>query len=191
MARLIIVEDNAELATLIAATARSRGHVARAVNTGQAALAALTTGSFDVAVVDLLLPDMKGGDVLSALRDRGVPSIAVSGVYKGTAFAEEAVNVHGARAFFEKPFEMDALLGELEKIAGRPRDAPVEPTLDSFTELEELDPIQEPAADAGLGEWEKTWKKQSAAAKAPPKRAPEISTAGLIHPGTVPRLLNA
>src|SRR5204862_4078268 len=98
------------------ATARSRGHVARAVHSGQSALAALATGTFEVAVVDLLLPDMKGGDVLAALRARSVPAIAVSGVYKGTAFADEAVNVHGAIAFYEQPVEMDALFGELEKV---------------------------------------------------------------------------
>lgn len=118
MARLLIVEENPELASLIVATAQSRGHEARAVHTGQDALALIGPGAFDAAVVDLALPDVRGSEVLDALRPHTIAAIAVSGVFKGEPFAREAMDVHGARAFFEKPFELTAVLDAAEQACG-------------------------------------------------------------------------
>jgi hypothetical protein len=82
-------------------------------------LESLGPGSrFDAALVDLLLPDIRGSEVLGALRAHGIPAIAVSGVYKGDRFAVEATQVHGARAFFEKPFELNTVLDALEQASG-------------------------------------------------------------------------
>jgi|GEM_PF-752600 len=118
MVRLLIVEDHPELASLMVAAAESRGHEATAVHTGEAALALLRPAAFHAAVVDLLLPDMRGSTVLSALRDHAIPAVAVSGVFKGDRFAREATEVHGARAFFEKPFELGHLLEFIEQLCG-------------------------------------------------------------------------
>lgn len=124
MARLLIVEDHPELASLMVAAAESRGHEATAVHTGEAALALLRPAAFHAAVVDLLLPDMRGSAVLSALRDHAIPAVAVSGVFKGDRFAREATEVHGARAFFEKPFELLQLLESVEQLCGLTRPLP-------------------------------------------------------------------
>ncbi|HYO53496.1 response regulator [Archangium sp.] len=121
MARLLIVEDHPELASLMVAAAESRGHEATAVHTGEAALALLRPAAFHAAVVDMLLPDMRGSSVLSALRDHAIPAVAVSGVFKGDRFAREATEVHGARAFFEKPFELLQLLESVEQLCGLTR----------------------------------------------------------------------
>jgi CheY-like chemotaxis protein len=124
MARLLIVEDHPELASLMVAAAESRGHEAQAVHTGEAALALLRPAAFHAAMVDLLLPDMRGSAVLSALREHAIPAVAVSGVFKGDRFAREATEVHGARAFFEKPFELLQLLESVEQLCGLTRPLP-------------------------------------------------------------------
>ncbi|WPB73309.1 response regulator [Archangium violaceum] len=128
MARLLIVEDHPELASLMVAAAESRGHEATAVHTGEAALALLRPAAFHAAVVDLLLPDMRGSAVLSALRDHAIPAVAVSGVFKGDRFAREATEVHGARAFFEKPFELLQLLESVEQLCGLTRPLSLPPS---------------------------------------------------------------
>jgi CheY-like chemotaxis protein len=120
MARLLIVEDNTELASLMVAAAQSRGHFARAAHTGEEALALLRPRAFDAAVVDLMLPDMRGTELLTALAPYGIPAIAISGVFKGDRLAREAITVYGARDFFDKPFELDALLDALETKCGLP-----------------------------------------------------------------------
>ncbi|MFL5343750.1 MAG: response regulator [Hyalangium sp.] len=121
MARLLIVEDNLELASLMVAAAQSRGHTAQAAHSGEEALALLRPKAFDAAVVDLLLPDMRGTELLTALIPHGIPAIAISGVYKGDRLAKEATSVYGARDFFAKPFELDALLNALEQKCGLPQ----------------------------------------------------------------------
>ncbi len=120
------------------ATAQSRGHAAQAAHTGQEALALLAPGAFDAVIVDLLLPDMRGSAVLEALRMNGTPAIAVSGVYKGETFAREAIDVHGARAFFEKPFELTAVLEAVEKACGAPAAPPPPPTVGLAPEEEAI-----------------------------------------------------
>src|SRR5262245_46949076 len=99
MARVLVVEDSPELAGLIAAAASSRGHSIRTVGTAAAALAVLASERFDAAVVDLQLPDMKGTQVLSQLRQRNIPALAMSGHFKGEDVALEATRVYGAREF--------------------------------------------------------------------------------------------
>ncbi len=120
------------------ATAQSRGHDAQAAHTGREALALLAPGAFDAVVVDLLLPDMRGSEVLDALRLNGTPAIAVSGVYKGEPFAREAIDVHGARAFFEKPFELTAVLEAVEKACGAPPPTPPPPPVELAPEEEAI-----------------------------------------------------
>ncbi|MBN1208183.1 MAG: response regulator [Myxococcaceae bacterium] len=150
MARLLIVEDNPELASLMAAAAQSRGHFAQAVHTGEEALALLRPGAFDAAVVDLLLPDMSGTELLTALVPHCIPAIAISGVYKGDRLAREAVALYGARDFFAKPFELDALLDALEQKCRLPSPAtppPLPPEAameeEDILELMELAPLEE------------------------------------------------
>lgn len=159
MARLLVVEDNHELASLIVAAAEARGHEARAAHTGEAALEALGPGSrWDVALVDLLLPDIRGSEVLAALRAHGIPAIAVSGVYKGDRFAQEAVQVHGARAFFSKPFELTAVIDALEAAGGSASGPHAPPPLpqtapsDELLDVEDLIVLEEVAAESDAGE---------------------------------------
>jgi CheY-like chemotaxis protein len=158
MARLLIVEDNPELASLMVAAAQSRGHFAQAAHTGEEALALLRPGAFDAAVVDLLLPDMRGTELLTTLVPFGIPAIAISGVFKGDRLAREATTVYGAREFFEKPFELDALLSALERTCGLPgASAPPPPPQEDDEEetivelLEELTPLDEEPAPIVAG----------------------------------------
>ncbi|MGQ0507645.1 MAG: response regulator [Myxococcaceae bacterium] len=137
MARLIVVEDNAELASLIASAARGRGHEVTEALLGRAALASLVGGAFDCAVVDLLLPDMRGGEVLAELKQRNIPSLVMSGVYKGDRFAEEARRIYDVKGFFEKPFELKALLDRIDELTG----GPVQP--ESEEGLEEIYPLED------------------------------------------------
>jgi len=125
MARLLIIEDGVALASLLVSATSERGHLTSAFHAGSPGLQAASEERFDLAVVDLLLPDLRGAEVLERLRSLGVPTIAMSGVFKGDRFARDAVERHGARAFFEKPFALERLLdaidAEVLRDAPRPR----------------------------------------------------------------------
>ncbi len=67
--RILIVDDEEDLVTFLAHRLRKRGlEVATALN-GAQALAAAGKETFDVAVVDLKMPDMDGIQVMEQLRD--------------------------------------------------------------------------------------------------------------------------
>lgn len=188
MATLLIVEDNFELATLLQAAAEARGHVARAVHSGRAAIDAATAQKPDLAICDLLLPDVGGGELLGKLRSMGVRTIAMSGVYRGPKFAQTAREEHGAIAFFEKPFPLNDLLLCVEAICGP---APVMPASEPPTE-EELTAdvvVTEPTPDDA--QWEKVWTRTPAAAAPKPVAKKALPRSGSLKETSVPRLLNA
>jgi CheY-like chemotaxis protein len=167
MARLLIVEDHSELAALIATAARLRGHTASCFPSGADAISAVQGNRerFDGAVVDLLLPDVRGSEVLRALRRHGIPIFAVSGIYKGHRFAREAVELHGARCYFEKPFEVSDLLDAFEEALGSTDEVP--PSFGTLADDDRPPPPADYAAPVGPGKF------------------------GPIESGTVPHLLNS
>lgn len=184
MATLLIVEDNFELATLLQAAAEARGHAARAVHTGRAALEAVAAQPPDLAICDLLLPDVGGAELLGQLRTLGIRTIAMSGVYRGPKFARAAREEHGAIAFFEKPFPLNDLLLCVEAICGPAPILPAEPQDEGEALTQQV-----VVTEAGHDEWEKVWTRAAPAPK-PPARKP-LPGAGSLKDTSVPRLLNA
>ncbi len=115
--RLLLVAEDAALATLVAQAAARLGAQVEAVPSGRAALDALARRPPHVAVLDLPLPDVRGSDVLAALGRAEVPALALSGVYRGPRAASEVRRL-GACDFFEKPFSVDALAVSVARALG-------------------------------------------------------------------------
>jgi CheY-like chemotaxis protein len=122
--RLLIVEDNPELAALVAAAARARGYVVQVALSGADGLEAMASGPLEAALIDLNLPDLRGSELLKEAREREIHAVATSGVYRGDRFAREATEVHGAAAFFEKPFDLQRLLEAIDRAAGAGAERP-------------------------------------------------------------------
>ena len=102
MARLIIVEDNAELASLLGAAAATHGHEVQVVSTGREGLAALQHAPFDLALVNLLLPDLPGTEILDALLGKPTRTVLMGGPLRDPAAAREAREVERARVAAER-----------------------------------------------------------------------------------------
>lgn len=142
--RLLIVEENAELAGLVAAAAARLGAEATVCATGREALGRLLELQPGAALVDLPVADVRGSEVLSALKRAGVPAVAVSGVFKGPRCAEEVGRL-GAVAFFEKPFAVDALLDALGPLLGV---APARAADEAVDEVTDADVVEDESAPA-------------------------------------------
>lgn len=115
---ILVVDDNVELASLLKAGIEARGRNAVVAQSGAEAKAAIAQEKPLAAVVDLLLPDIMGSELLDLLAAAGVPAIAITGVFKGARYAREMQDKHGARAFLEKPFAAAALFTALDGIIG-------------------------------------------------------------------------
>lgn len=108
--KILLVDDNQELAGLLARLVEGEGWEPVLCGRGKAAIEAVLAEAPAVAVVDVLLPDMMGYEVGAALRRAGVPFILMTGIFKGSRAGSEARVQHGAAGYFEKPFEARKLL---------------------------------------------------------------------------------
>lgn len=118
--RVLIVDDNAELLGLLGSAFEEAGYRVLKTQRGRAALEQAKAERPDVAVVDVLLPDVMGYEVASFLRQLKIPFVLVSGVFKGGRQTLDAVQRHGAVAYFEKPFEVERLLERVASLVPPP-----------------------------------------------------------------------
>lgn len=114
-ARILIVEDNADLATGIEYNLKLEGYDVRIAGDGPSAIDAATAWAPDLVLLDLMLPGVDGYRVLQEIRGGGsrVPVLILS------ARGEEADKVRGFRLdadqYVTKPF---GILELLERVAG-------------------------------------------------------------------------
>jgi CheY-like chemotaxis protein len=141
-AKILLVDDNQELLTLLSRLVEAEGWKAIAVSRGKAALDAIAAERPSAAVVDVLLPDMMGYDVAAALRDAKVPFVFMTGVFKGGRAAADARAQQGAAGYFEKPFEAKKLVEALRVLVpqgARPPPRPNLPTPPPIPEASDFD----------------------------------------------------
>src|SRR5438045_4331367 len=70
--KLMIVDDDADMRTLLAEYFRRLGFEVTEKESGPAALQAATGNRFDCFIFDVAMPDMSGLELLKKLRDRGI-----------------------------------------------------------------------------------------------------------------------
>ena len=114
--KVLLVDDNVELLQLLARLMEADGWIPVTASKGRQAVDLIGLERPQVAVVDVLLPDMMGFDVAAALRQAKVPFVFMTGVFKGGRAATEARAQHGAAGYFEKPFEAKKLLETLRSL---------------------------------------------------------------------------
>ena len=120
--KVLIVEDERALADALEHIVRRAGYAADAVYNGTDALAQAMEGDYDVIVLDVMLPDMDGFQIVSRLRARGNPTP----VLMLTARADVSDKVTGLNAgaddYMTKPFDNAELLARLNALCRRTGD---------------------------------------------------------------------
>jgi two-component system, OmpR family, response regulator len=118
--RVLLVEDEAKLARLVARGLTERGDLVTVVGTGAEALdAASEPEGYDVVLLDVRLPDMEGFEVCRRLRRSRVwtPVLMLTA---RTAVADRIVGLDsGADDYLGKPFAFDELLARMRALARR------------------------------------------------------------------------
>jgi DNA-binding NtrC family response regulator len=114
-ARILVVDDEADMAESCVFLLRRAGHDAEAAGSADEALARLEHEAFDVVVTDLRMPGRTGLQLLAAIKQRD-PDIEVLVI---TGFPEIQTAVAaiktGAFDYLEKPFEAAAFVERVEK----------------------------------------------------------------------------
>ena len=117
--RVLVVEDDREVAGYVAKVLAEAGHLAEIAGDGTEGLVMATSEAFDVLVVDRMLPRLDGLALVQALRasDCRVPVLILS------ALGEVTDRVKGLRAggddYLAKPFAAAELLARIEALARR------------------------------------------------------------------------
>ena len=123
--RILVVEDDVQLARQIASALTEAGHDATIVHDGERALDKATQTPFDLIVLDIILPGIDGFDVLRHLRSEHM----ASRVLMLTARAEVKDRVTGlqlgADDYLPKPFAMRELVARVSALGRRYPEEPV------------------------------------------------------------------
>ena len=139
MARVLVVEDEVNLAQGLLFNLQAEGHEVSVEADGDAALDTLLSRPFDAVVLDVMLPGKNGFEVAAALREQGnyVPVLMLT----ARGRAEDIVSgfAAGADDYLTKPFDLNVLLARLNALLRRmswPRQlAQIEPSADNLDEF--------------------------------------------------------
>ena len=119
--RILVVEDETDLAELVAFNLRSEGHEVTVAHDGQTALAEIQRGQPDLLVLDVMLPDISGLEVCRRLR-RSAQTVRLPVIIL-TARTDEVDRVVGfevgADDYVPKPFSPRELVLRVEAILRR------------------------------------------------------------------------
>ncbi|MAP19221.1 MAG: response regulator transcription factor [Aurantimonas coralicida] len=117
--RILIIEDDSEAAAYLVKALREAGHVAEHAGDGDDGFHMADSRSYDVLVVDRMLPRRDGLSIISGLREKGneTPALILS------ALGQVDDRVTGLRAggddYLAKPFAISELLARIEVLGRR------------------------------------------------------------------------
>ena len=117
MIRILIVDDERPIATLIRMSLTKAGYTCVCAYDGLQAADILEKETFDLVLLDIMLPGATGFELMDYIRPLGVPVIFLTA--KG-AISDRVQGLRmGAEAYIVKPFEIVELLARVEVVLRR------------------------------------------------------------------------
>ncbi len=105
--KVLVADDENSVRWVLSRALEDAGHEVQQASTGSEALERLQSGGFDVAFVDLRMPELDGLGVLAAAREQGISTpIIIITAHTTMANAIEAMK-RGAYDYVTKPFDID------------------------------------------------------------------------------------
>ena len=119
MAKLLLVDDDAQLMSTLEDFLHSSGHTLDVVGTGEDALQLLSVAKYDLIVLDWTLPGISGQNICAQFRSKGgqTPIIFLTGKNDINSL-EQALN-SGADDYISKPFDIRELNARIRTILKR------------------------------------------------------------------------
>ncbi len=118
-ARILIAEDDRNIRLGLVATLESEGYVATAASDGAQAQRLLAQASFDLVMLDVMMPKLSGYDVCRELRQRDARVPVLFLTAKGEEIDKVVGLKLGADDYMTKPFGVHELLARVEALLRR------------------------------------------------------------------------
>jgi DNA-binding response OmpR family regulator len=113
---ILIVDDEAEIRSLLKEFLEEKGFEVLLAEDGQKALELAEKHIPDLVITDLLLPKEHGIDVMHEIKDRFfMPIIAISGIYKKEEIKEKINDIY-LDGYYEKPLNLEELFKGIQAI---------------------------------------------------------------------------
>jgi DNA-binding response OmpR family regulator len=139
MMRILLVEDEAYLARMIARVLGEEAYAAEIAEDGRTGLSRALAEDFDLVIVDWMLPDLDGLQVVRRLRAAGM-SVPVLMLTARSQVEDRVEGLDaGADDYLTKPFALPELLARVRALTRRPRGEPVDVVIRAGDVV--LDPI--------------------------------------------------
>jgi DNA-binding response OmpR family regulator len=116
---IIVADDVSEIQEIVAQWLKARGHRVVCASTGYETLKLLRNENFDLVILDVLMPDGDGLDVITELQKMGrterVLAISGGGKYMPAADCVKLASGLGSHAALLKPFDERQLMAGIER----------------------------------------------------------------------------
>ncbi|MCX6754296.1 MAG: response regulator transcription factor [Candidatus Nomurabacteria bacterium] len=120
--RILIVEDNEKLAKYTKQMLEEEGYATDTVSDGETAERIIRSGSYDLVILDIMLPKKDGISVCKSLRNDNINLPIIMITAKGEVNDKILGLDSGADDYLVKPFDMKELLARVRAILRRPQD---------------------------------------------------------------------
>jgi DNA-binding NtrC family response regulator len=114
-ARILVIDDDREILKTFSVALKTAGYVVDTAETGKEAIEKVNTNFYNLALIDIRLPDMEGTELLTTTKETTPKTIKIilTG-YPSLQNAVEAVN-RGADGYVIKPAQTEDLLKMIEE----------------------------------------------------------------------------
>ena len=114
---ILVIDDEEVICNACHLILSERGHTVERKMDGASGLKALQSNSYDIILLDMMLPDMEGMEILETIKQKTPQAgvIIITG-YSTVANALKSMKL-GAADYLPKPFSEDELLASIEKVS--------------------------------------------------------------------------
>jgi DNA-binding response OmpR family regulator len=120
MARILLIEDDNEVRTMLRLTLIYFGHTVIEARNGKEGLELFKTANADLVITDIVMPEKEGLEVLIELRGKQVPPVKIIAISGGgrrkVADYLRLAKLMGAARVLAKPFSNEALLAAIDEL---------------------------------------------------------------------------
>ena len=130
--KILVIEDDRDLCRLICRSLVQSGHEADSCHTGTDGLFYARQQTYDVIILDRMLPELDGLSVLEALRRQGLHTpVILATALDGLHDRIDGLDA-GADDYLVKPFAVEELMARIRAVTRRPGNLQITPEIKAF-----------------------------------------------------------